>query len=108
MVRPRPAPQRRDLRDAPRGTALTTAEGWARATGQPGICTVTQGPGLSQLATPARPAVLQLGLPSRFCRACAVLDLATLQADFQPSIPVQLDLRAIGASLDEVAGPITR
>src|SRR5919197_800625 len=33
------------------GTALTMAEGWARATGQPGICTVTQGPGLSQLAT---------------------------------------------------------
>jgi acetolactate synthase I/II/III large subunit len=33
------------------GTALTMAEGWSRATGQPGICTVTQGPGLSQLAT---------------------------------------------------------
>ena len=33
------------------GTALTMAEGWARATGQPGVCTVTQGPGLSQLAT---------------------------------------------------------
>jgi acetolactate synthase I/II/III large subunit len=33
------------------GTALTMAEGWARVTGQPGICTVTQGPGLSQLAT---------------------------------------------------------
>ena len=33
------------------GPALTMAEGWARATGQPGICTVTQGPGLSQLAT---------------------------------------------------------
>lgn len=33
------------------GTALSMAEGWARATGQPGICTVTQGPGLSQLAT---------------------------------------------------------
>jgi acetolactate synthase-1/2/3 large subunit len=33
------------------GTALTMAEGWARATGQPGICTVTQGPGLAQLAT---------------------------------------------------------
>src|ERR1043165_4478719 len=33
------------------GTALTMAEGWARASGQPGICTVTQGPGLTQLAT---------------------------------------------------------
>jgi acetolactate synthase I/II/III large subunit len=33
------------------GTALTMAEGWARATGQTGVCTVTQGPGLSQLAT---------------------------------------------------------
>src|SRR3954452_10860668 len=33
------------------GTALTMAEGWARATGQVGVCTVTQGPGLSQLAT---------------------------------------------------------
>jgi acetolactate synthase I/II/III large subunit len=33
------------------GTALTMAEGWARASGQPGVCTVTQGPGLTQLAT---------------------------------------------------------
>jgi thiamine pyrophosphate-dependent acetolactate synthase large subunit-like protein len=33
------------------GTALTMAEGWARAKGQPGICTVTQGPGLTQLGT---------------------------------------------------------
>ncbi|MDP8924017.1 MAG: thiamine pyrophosphate-binding protein [Chloroflexota bacterium] len=33
------------------GTALTMAEGWARASGQPGICTVTQGPGLTQLST---------------------------------------------------------
>ena len=33
------------------GTALTMAEGWARATGQPGVGTVTEGPGLSQLAT---------------------------------------------------------
>jgi thiamine pyrophosphate-dependent acetolactate synthase large subunit-like protein len=33
------------------GTALTMAEGWARATGLPGICTVTQGPGLTQLGT---------------------------------------------------------
>ena len=33
------------------GTALTMAEGWARATGQPGVCTVTQGPGLTQLGT---------------------------------------------------------
>jgi len=33
------------------GTALTMAEGWARASGKPGICTVTQGPGLTQLAT---------------------------------------------------------
>jgi thiamine pyrophosphate-dependent acetolactate synthase large subunit-like protein len=33
------------------GTALTMAEGWARASGQPGICTVTQGPGLTQLGT---------------------------------------------------------
>src|SRR5919202_3179275 len=33
------------------GTALTMAEGWARASGRPGVCTVTQGPGLTQLAT---------------------------------------------------------
>lgn len=33
------------------GSALTMAEGWARASGQLGICTVTQGPGLTQLAT---------------------------------------------------------
>ncbi len=33
------------------GTALTMAEGWARATGKVGVCAVTQGPGLTQLAT---------------------------------------------------------
>jgi thiamine pyrophosphate-dependent acetolactate synthase large subunit-like protein len=33
------------------GAALTMAEGWARVTGEPGICAVTQGPGLTQLAT---------------------------------------------------------
>lgn len=33
------------------GSALTMAEGWARATGQPGCCTVTDGPGVTQLAT---------------------------------------------------------
>ena len=33
------------------GGALTMAEGWARASGQPGVCTVTQGPGLTQLGT---------------------------------------------------------
>jgi thiamine pyrophosphate-dependent acetolactate synthase large subunit-like protein len=33
------------------GTALSMAEGWARATGEPGVCTVTQGPGLTQLGT---------------------------------------------------------
>src|ERR671937_2438649 len=27
------------------------AEGWARASGRPGVCTVTQGPGLTQLGT---------------------------------------------------------
>ena len=30
------------------GTALTMAEGWARATGKVGVCAVTQGPGLTQ------------------------------------------------------------
>ncbi|MFN8634555.1 MAG: thiamine pyrophosphate-binding protein [Chloroflexota bacterium] len=33
------------------GSSLTMAEGWGRAAGQPGICTVTQGPGLTQLGT---------------------------------------------------------
>lgn len=33
------------------GSALTMAEGWARASGQVGICSVTQGPGLTQLGT---------------------------------------------------------
>jgi acetolactate synthase I/II/III large subunit len=33
------------------GSALTMAEGWARATDQPGVCAVTQGPGLTQLGT---------------------------------------------------------
>jgi thiamine pyrophosphate-dependent acetolactate synthase large subunit-like protein len=33
------------------GSSLTMAEGWSRVTGQPGVCAVTQGPGLTQLAT---------------------------------------------------------
>ena len=33
------------------GTALSMAEGWARTTGRPGVCTVTQGPGVTQLGT---------------------------------------------------------
>lgn len=33
------------------GAALTMAEGYARVSGEPGVCAVTMGPGLSQLAT---------------------------------------------------------
>lgn len=33
------------------GTAVTMAEGWARAKGQPGCCTVTLGPGVTQLGS---------------------------------------------------------
>jgi acetolactate synthase-1/2/3 large subunit len=32
--------------------AVAMADGYARATGRPGVCTVTQGPGLTQTATP--------------------------------------------------------
>src|SRR6185437_5372395 len=33
------------------GSALAMADAWARTTGDPGVCTVTCGPGLTQLAT---------------------------------------------------------
>ncbi|HVA25763.1 MAG TPA: thiamine pyrophosphate-binding protein, partial [Chloroflexota bacterium] len=33
------------------GAALAMADGWARATGQPGVCAVTCGPGITQLGT---------------------------------------------------------
>lgn len=33
------------------GAGLAMADGWARATGQPGVCTTTSGPGMTQLAT---------------------------------------------------------
>jgi len=33
------------------GAALTMAEGWARITGRVGVCSVTQGPGVSHLAS---------------------------------------------------------
>lgn len=33
------------------GAGLAMADGWARATGQPGVCTTTSGPGVTQLAT---------------------------------------------------------
>ena len=38
-----------DVRDE--GCALTMAEGWAMATGKVGVCSSTQGPGLSRMAT---------------------------------------------------------
>lgn len=33
------------------GAGLAMADGWARVSGQPGVCTTTSGPGTSQLAT---------------------------------------------------------
>src|SRR5262245_31166865 len=33
------------------GAALSMAEGWSRATGKPGICSTTQGPGLARTYT---------------------------------------------------------
>ncbi|MCC7106002.1 MAG: thiamine pyrophosphate-binding protein [Chloroflexi bacterium] len=44
----------RDVRVHParhEGSGLSMAEGWARVTGEPGVCTVTMGPGVAQLAT---------------------------------------------------------
>jgi len=38
-----------DVRDE--GAALAMADGWARATGRTGVCSVTQGPGISRIAT---------------------------------------------------------
>ena len=38
-----------DARDE--GAALLMAEGWARATGQAGVCNVTQGPGITRMTT---------------------------------------------------------
>ena len=38
-----------DVRDE--GAALAMAEGWARATGKVGVCSVTHGPGISRLST---------------------------------------------------------
>jgi acetolactate synthase-1/2/3 large subunit len=38
-----------DARDE--GAALAMADGWARATGRTGVCSVTHGPGVSRLAT---------------------------------------------------------
>src|SRR5690348_1432285 len=38
-----------DVRDE--GAALTMAEGWAMATGKVGVCSVTQGPGISRTIT---------------------------------------------------------
>ena len=33
------------------GAGLAMADGWARVTGNPGVCTTTGGPGAAQLAT---------------------------------------------------------
>ncbi len=38
-----------DVRDE--GAALSMAEGWARATGQVGVCNVTHGPGITRMTT---------------------------------------------------------
>jgi thiamine pyrophosphate-dependent acetolactate synthase large subunit-like protein len=44
-----PGVQMVDARDE--GAALSMAEGWATATGKTGVCSVTQGPGISRTAT---------------------------------------------------------
>ncbi|MBI3919730.1 MAG: thiamine pyrophosphate-binding protein [Betaproteobacteria bacterium] len=44
-----PAVRLIDARDE--GAALLMAEGWARATGEVGVCNVTQGPGLTRMTT---------------------------------------------------------
>ena len=33
------------------GAGLAMADGWARVTGEPGVCSTTSGPGTAQLAT---------------------------------------------------------
>src|SRR5689334_8111633 len=33
------------------GASLSMASGWSRVTGQPGVCSVTMGPGVTQVAT---------------------------------------------------------
>ena len=44
-------PQVRNVDARDEGAALTMAEGWARATGRIGVCSVTHGPGITRMMT---------------------------------------------------------
>ncbi len=60
-----------DARDE--GAALTMAEGWARATGRIGICSVTHGPGITRMTT-SLVSVTRCQIPVVICTSATELN----------------------------------
>jgi hypothetical protein len=60
-----------DARDE--GAALTMAEGWARATGKIGICSVTHGPGITRMMT-SLVSVTRCSIPVVICTSATELN----------------------------------
>ena len=60
-----------DARDE--GAALTMAEGWARATGKVGICSVTHGPGITRMTT-SLVSVTRCRIPVVICTSATELN----------------------------------
>ena len=60
-----------DARDE--GAALTMAEGWARATGKVGVCSVTHGPGITRMTT-SLVSVTRCQIPVVICTSATELN----------------------------------
>lgn len=87
-----------DARDE--GAALTMAEGWARATGKIGVCSVTHGPGITRMMT-SLVSVTRCGIPVVVCTSATELnnDLINQAIDQKPLVT------ATGAGYVQVLKP---
>jgi NAD(P)-dependent dehydrogenase (short-subunit alcohol dehydrogenase family) len=87
-----------DVRDE--GAALSMAEGWARATGQVGICSVTHGPGITRMTT-SLVSVTRCRIPVVICTSATELN----NDGINQAIDQRRLISATGAGYVEVLKP---
>ncbi len=87
-----------DARDE--GAALSMAEGWARATGRVGICSVTHGPGISRMTT-SLVSVTRCQIPVVICTSATELN----NDGINQAIDQRRLISATGAGYVEVLKP---
>ncbi len=84
------------------GAAITMADAWARCTGQVGVCTVHQGPGLTNVMTGLTEAV-----KSRTPLLLLAADTAASAIRSNFKIDQEALVRSVGAIAERVHGPAT-